>query len=129
MSYNFKYKMIGTTTSGRSTREYYGDTAEEIYDELVKENKISEDAVVINWIENNLDSDVVEDFRITTSGIGNYDLYVEYEDMIFENITDEDYFKAMIEDNSHYYYKFFREYDEETNDYTVDITTHLKMTQ
>lgn len=127
MSYNFKYKMIGTTTSGRGTREYYGDTAEEIYDELVKENKISEDAVVINWIENNLDFDVVEDFRITTSGIGNYDLYVEYEDMIFENITDEDYFKAMIEDNSHYYYKFFREYDEETNDYTVDITTYLKM--
>lgn len=127
MSYNFKYKMIGTTTSGRGTREYYGDTAEEIYDELVKENKISEDAVVINWIENNLDFDVVEDFRITTSGIGNYDLYVEYEDMIFENITDEDYFKSMIEDNSHYYYKFFREYDEETNDYTIDITTYLKM--
>ena len=127
MSYNFKYKMIGTTTSGRGTREYYGDTAEEIYDELVKENKISEDAVVIYWIESNLDFDVVEDFRITTSGIGNYDLYVEYEDMIFENITDEDYFKAMIEDNSHYYYKFFREYDEETNDYTVDITTYLKM--
>lgn len=127
MSYNFKYKMIGTTTSGKGTREYYGDTAEEIYDELVKENKISEDAVVIYWIESNLDFDVVEDFRITTSGIGNYDLYVEYEDMIFENITDEDYFKAMIEDNSHYYYKFFREYDEETNDYTVDITTYLKM--
>lgn len=124
MTYNFKYKMIGTTTSGRGTREYYGDTAEEIYDELVKENKISEDAVVINWIENNLDFDVVEDFRITTSGIGNYDLYVEYEDMIFENITDEDYFKAMIEDNSHYYYKFFREYDEETNDYTKDITMY-----
>lgn len=127
MSYNFKYKMIGTTTSGRGTREYYGDTAEEIYDELVKEGNISEDAVVINWIENNLDFDVVENFRITTSGIGNYDLYVEYEDMIFENITDEDYFKAMIEDNSHYYYKFFREYDEETNDYTVNITTYLKM--
>lgn len=127
MSYNFKYKMIGTTTSGRGTREYYGDTAEEIYDELVKEDNISEDAVVINWIENNLDFDIVEDFRITTSGIGNYDLYVEYEDMIFENITDEDYFKAMIEDNSHYYYKFFREYDEETNDYTIDITTYLKM--
>jgi len=127
MSYNFKYKMIGTTTSGRGTREYYGDTAEEIYDELVKENKISEDAVVIYWIENNLDFDVVEDFRITTSGIGNYDLYVEYEDMIFESITDEDYFKAMIEDNSNYYYKFFREYDEETNDYTIDITTYLKM--
>lgn len=127
MSYNFKYKMIGTTTSGRGTREYYGDTAEEIYDELVKEDNISEDAVVINWIENNLDFDIVEEFRITTSGIGNYDLYVKYEDMIFENLTDEDYFKAMIEDNSHYYYKFFREYDEETNDYTKDITTYLKM--
>src|SRR5699024_77649 len=127
MSYNFKYKMIGTTTSGRGTREYYGDTAEEIYDELVKENKISEDAVVIYWIENNLDFDVVEDFRITTSGIGNYDLYVEYEDMIFESITDEDYFKAMIEDNSNYYYKFCREYVEETNKYTIDITTYLKM--
>lgn len=124
MSYNFKYKMIGTTTSGRGTREYYGDTAEEIYDELVKEGNISEDAVVINWIENNLDFDVVENFRITTSGIGNYDLYVEYEDMIFENLTDEDYFKAMIEDNSHYYYKFFREYDEETKDYTINITTY-----
>ena len=51
MTYNFKYKMIGTTTSGRVKRGYSGDTFKEIYEQLLEEQKITEYAVEIYWIE------------------------------------------------------------------------------
>jgi|SRR5699024_2458825 len=107
MSYNFKYKMIGTTTSGRGKREYSGDTFKEIYEQLLEEQKITEYAVEIYWIEKNLDPITIDLLDITTDGINNLELFEKYEEYIRDNINDTDYYKVLSLDKSHYYFKIF----------------------